>query len=194
MPFVDHEMPADLDLQPIATKKRVNGKLFGPDNPPPGGVKGRSPKITRELKEGIIDGAADHGYDGEGLGGLAGYLRYCAERCPKAYLQLLGRLLPLQVNGSGSAGHHISTVNIVAIPSGEFLTSEAIEKARSHSFDPQSLIERTSQLEPAPAPVEPEFVPRSPIEARMLEELSALSREELLQRAKQAGLVDADEI
>ena len=58
---------------------------------------------------------------------MDGYLAMCAARYPKHYLTLLGKLVPLQVNGE--VGRHVSTVNVISIPHGKFLTREEIENA-----------------------------------------------------------------
>jgi hypothetical protein len=128
MTFYDRELPADLELKPIA--KRVYGKPFGPDNPPPG-RKGAVAKITRDLKEGIIDAAVIVGSDGKGTGGLTGFLVDLAMHHKKAYASLLVKLLPMQVHGEGIARATISAVNILSIPTGTYLTKEAIARMES---------------------------------------------------------------
>src|SRR4051794_38955470 len=92
MPFTDRPLPDDFEVSSIAPRK-PGKRLFGPDNP---GIKpkGAVAKITRDLKAGILSGAAMHGADGEGLGGLEGYLQMCASKYPKHYMHLLGKLLP----------------------------------------------------------------------------------------------------
>jgi hypothetical protein len=87
---------------------------------------GRPNKITRDLREGIIDAAVAHGFDGKGRDGLVGYLRFLAARYPKPFASLLGRLLPLQV--SGNIGSFIGAVQIVSAPAGSFLSAEDITK------------------------------------------------------------------
>lgn len=83
-------------------------------------------KITRDLKSGIVQAAENHGSDGKGKGGLVGYLEFVAAKHPKAFVSLLGRLMPLQV--SGNAGTFIGKVQIVAIPQGQYLSAEAIRE------------------------------------------------------------------
>ena len=71
---------------------------------------GKQNKLTRDLKEGIIDAAVASGYDGKGKDGLAGYLKMLADKYPKQYTSLLGRMLPLQI--SGNLNTFIGAVNI----------------------------------------------------------------------------------
>ena len=68
--------------------------------PGPGRPKGLQNKITRELKEAILQAAEQTGKDGQGAEGLVGYLRRVAEEDVKAFSGLLGKVLPLQVAGS----------------------------------------------------------------------------------------------
>jgi hypothetical protein len=84
-------------------------------------------KITRDLKNGLLDAAIAHGSDGEGAGGLQGYLLMCATRYPRSYMQLLGKLLPFNVAASVNSAT-INTVRIVSIPSGHFLSADQIAR------------------------------------------------------------------
>lgn len=82
-------------------------------------------KITRDLKDGIIEGAVRHGSDGKGKGGLNGYLQMCAHKHPKQYMQLLGKLLPYQITADKNIGS-IGSINIVAAPSNFFLSMDQV--------------------------------------------------------------------
>ncbi|MBR0847108.1 hypothetical protein JQ543_05050 [Bradyrhizobium diazoefficiens] len=84
-------------------------------------------KITRDLKEGIIDAAIAVGEDGKGKGGLLGYLKMLARKHPKYYTQLLARVLPLQVSGGVDVGF-IGQVNIVPVPGERYLTPEDVAR------------------------------------------------------------------
>jgi hypothetical protein len=92
---------------PAATRRRTPNrthaknattfsKAFQPKNR--GGRKPGVPNfITREVKEAIIDACNRHGVDGQGTGGLQGYMfKLCAEQ-PGAMAGLLGRIMPTQV-------------------------------------------------------------------------------------------------
>lgn len=69
-----------------------------------GRKKGEVNKTTRVLKEAILLAAQETGQDGKGKGGLTGYCRFLAAKEPKAFATLLGRVLPLQVEGTGADG------------------------------------------------------------------------------------------
>ena len=187
MPFgiPDIPVPADFEIEPIATpKKKGKGNL-----PHFGRLPGHINKLSRDLKQGILNGAIAHGSDGAGEGGLDGYLAMCAARYPKHYLTLLGKLVPLQVNGE--VGRHVSTVNVISIPHGKFLTREEIENAGvtplsriEHMPDdeaPVAALEHLPEPAPAPAPAEPE--PRSPEEEQQLIDQLTIEIRELAQRA-----------
>ena len=66
----------------------------------PGRPKGQPNKTTTALKEAILAAAAEHGEDDNGQDGLKGYLRKVAREDVKAFTGLLGRVLPLDVNGN----------------------------------------------------------------------------------------------
>jgi hypothetical protein len=115
---------------------------------------GSQNKITRDLKNGIVYGAAKHGSDGKGKGGLWGYLAMAAREYPKEYLKLLARLLPYTISADtkalGSCG--IGNVTIVAAPSDLFLSAESIRALNGQEpliEQPEVLIE---QPEPEPEP------------------------------------------
>jgi hypothetical protein len=100
--------------------------------------RGSQNKIARDVKNGIIDGAVAHGEDGKGKGGLVGYMRFCARRYPKQYMQLLGRLLPYNISADVASGA-IATINIISVPEGHYVSV------------PQEVLERQPKvLEPPP--------------------------------------------
>lgn len=71
-------------------------KITG-ENPGPGRPKGSPNKTTALLKDAIIKAAEAQG-DG-GKDGLVGYCTFLARDEPKAFAQLLGKVLPMQVTG-----------------------------------------------------------------------------------------------
>jgi hypothetical protein len=89
-----------------------------------GREKGVHNKITRDIKEGIIDGAVAHGQDGKGKGGLRGYLTMCATKYPKQYMYLLGKLLPFVVRNTVDASLRVQSVNVVPVQSDRYVTAE----------------------------------------------------------------------
>lgn len=116
MPFDRIELPADFN------PPRINPKRPDPPRKQPGAVA----RITRDLKRGIVDAAAAYGSDGHGAGGLTGYLFHLADKHPKAFAGLLGKLLPLQVHGQINS--IVGQVNIVSVPADTFLTQEDVRR------------------------------------------------------------------
>ena len=68
--------------------------------PGPGRPKGVPNKSTALLKDAILKAAEQAG----GEGGIVGYLALQAHESPAAFLGLLGKVLPMQVVGSGDDG------------------------------------------------------------------------------------------
>lgn len=68
-----------------------------PPNAGKGREKGVPNKSTKLLKDSILLAAEKAG----GKDGLVGYLAKQAAKNPKAFLALLGRVLPLQISGDG---------------------------------------------------------------------------------------------
>jgi len=71
----------------------------GLDRSKTGRAKGTPNKTTALLKEAIIKAAEATGEDGKGNGSLTGYCKFLATNEPKAFAQLLGKVLPMQVTG-----------------------------------------------------------------------------------------------
>ncbi len=70
------------------------------NRPKTGGRQAGTPnKTTKALKEAILLAAEEVGEDGDGAGGLTGYLRRVARDDIKAFAGLLGKVLPLQIAG-----------------------------------------------------------------------------------------------
>jgi hypothetical protein len=114
MPFCDRPLPESFQPTPVGNLKRRGVK-------PVGAVA----KITRDLKHGIIDAAVAYGSDGQGKGGLTGYLFFLAGKHPKAFASL-GKMLPLQVNGSIQSV--VGQINVVSVPVDHYLSPEDVRK------------------------------------------------------------------
>ena len=92
-------------------------------------------KIARDLKNGIIEAAENLGSDGEGTGGLVGYLEFLGKKHPKAFAGLLAKVLPMQVTATVS-NSMVGTVKIVTIPSGNYLSSkDMVQLQEPHTID-----------------------------------------------------------
>lgn len=80
---------------------------FGKGNP--GKPKGATNKVTREVKQMILEAL-------DGAGGVE-YLTDRARdpRTASAFLTLVGKVLPLQVSGAGPNGEHVFTKIIVEV-------------------------------------------------------------------------------
>lgn len=79
----------------MAALKNTHG--FAKGNP--GKPKGAVTKVTKELKEMILEALTE-------AGGVE-YLKAKAQSNPAAFIALIGKILPLQVNGSGENGEII---------------------------------------------------------------------------------------
>jgi hypothetical protein len=71
------------------------------------------------LKEAILGAAEATGRDGQGKDGLMGYCGYLAKSEPKAFAQLLGKVLPMQVTGEDGGPIKITQVQLVALADGD---------------------------------------------------------------------------
>ena len=152
-----------------------------------GRMKGSVNRITKDLKLGLLDAAESLGEDGNGKNGLTGYLRFVGANHPKAFCHMLGKVLPLQINGTGLASDAPPVaINIICVPSGHFLSEEDIAHTRGEPVQPPQ-IEHAPQIEPQP---EPEPEPEHPRITALKVELNNLSYDELLARARECGLVD----
>ncbi len=91
-------------------QKRKSPSVVGSGVPGPGRAKGIPNKTTTLLKEAIIKAAETSGEDKSGKGGLIGYCTFLAKEEPKAFAQLLGKVLPMQIAGEDGGGLVIHVV------------------------------------------------------------------------------------
>lgn len=84
--------------------KQVNDTARKPPNAGKGRPKGSPNKTTALLKDAIIQAAELTGEDQNGKGGLVGYCQFLARDEPKAFATLMGRVLPMQIEGTGENG------------------------------------------------------------------------------------------
>lgn len=64
-----------------------------------GRQKGTPNKTTALLKDAIMKAAEAAGEDMNGKNGVVGYCTFLATKEPKAFAQLLGKVLPMQLTG-----------------------------------------------------------------------------------------------
>jgi hypothetical protein len=120
---------------------------------PPPKQKGMKNRIPADLKSSILAAAARFGENGQGKNGLNGYLFACARDHQVAYMNMLGRMIPVEMAGSVKLG--ISTINIVSIPSDHFLTADQAEALgpKNSSSSPKLVIDHKADEKP-PSPEE----------------------------------------
>ena len=89
--------------QVVAPKEKKPGKqLIEPGKPKRGGRKeGVTNKFPRVLKECLLVAAELEGSNEKGKDGLTGFLRMMAREDLRSFAQLLGRIIPLQINTKG---------------------------------------------------------------------------------------------
>lgn len=80
-----------------------------------GRSKGTPNKTTALLKEAILGAATTAGSDGKGKGGLMGYCTFLAREEPKAFAQLLGKVLPMQITGEDGGPIRVTQVQLVPL-------------------------------------------------------------------------------
>ena len=78
-----------------AEKPKLRRNASNPGNMGKGRVKGVPNKTTALLKDAILQAAEKAG----GKGGLVGYLTSQASKNPAAFMTLLGKVLPMQIQG-----------------------------------------------------------------------------------------------
>tara|TARA_R110000737_G_scaffold319063_1_gene330156 strand:+ start:153 stop:479 length:327 start_codon:yes stop_codon:yes gene_type:complete len=73
-----------------------------------GRKKGVPNKNTTLLKDAILMAAEKAGND-MGDNGMVSYLEFQATENPNGFMTLMGKVLPMQINGSGDSGEHVIT-------------------------------------------------------------------------------------
>lgn len=86
----------------MASEPKLGGSAPNKGNAGKGRAKGSQNKATAAIKDMIITALAD--------AGGAAYLQRQAEENPGPFMALVGKVLPLQLNGAGENGEHIISV------------------------------------------------------------------------------------
>ncbi len=73
-----------------------------------GRKKGVPNKNTTLLKDAILL-AAEKAGNSMGNAGMVSYLEFQATENPNGFMTLMGKVLPMQINGSGDGGEHVIT-------------------------------------------------------------------------------------
>lgn len=90
----------------MSTKEEQTNKIGqNTGNRGKGRPKGAVNKNSKLLKDAILE-AAEKAGNKFGKEGLVSYLEHQAKENPSAYMSLMGKVLPLQVTGSGDSGEH----------------------------------------------------------------------------------------
>lgn len=123
-------MPTPASFELPRLREKPHDRRLDNLRPGLGRVRGVQNKICRDLKVGLLDAAIAHGADGQGAGGLQGYLFMLAAEHKKTFAHLLAKLLPLQLTSDGAIGGVSVSLNVTSVPSGSYLTEESIERLR----------------------------------------------------------------
>ena len=86
------------DIEKVTGKNAKRPDQIGGGKPGPGRKPGIPNKANGLLRDAIIQAAEEAG----GKEGIVGYLTQQAKKHPAAFLALIGRVLPLQVQGRGA--------------------------------------------------------------------------------------------
>jgi hypothetical protein len=97
------------------SKQKADAAKRTPPNAGKGRPKGSANKTTTALKDAILEAAKVVGEDGNGKGGLQGYLQLVAKSDVKAFSGLLGKVLPMTVQGAGPNGEHVFNRIVVEV-------------------------------------------------------------------------------
>jgi hypothetical protein len=180
MPYVDRPLPEGLELPKLREKGQVNEKSLANLTWRDGRIPGSINRISKDLKNGVLNGAIAYGCDGQGTGGLDGYLYMCAGKYPKAYLHLLGKLMPMQVQGDGIVRPGVS-ISVISVDSGNYLSAADCERMSA----PGQMIEQAAVEQAKPEhQIAPEEALPTPSLTALETKLLALGHDQLLELAR----------
>lgn len=81
------------------------------------GTKPGRTRMTTTIKDAILAAGGQVGFDGTGIGGLVGYLKYIAMMYPEEFVVLLRAVLPMQMETTNT--HNLNV---------QFRTAEEVQK------------------------------------------------------------------
>lgn len=110
-PLGDSLMSNEKESKKSGKPKRLNPGKRGGVRPGAGRPKGSLDTGTRLIREMVVE-ALDH------AGGVA-YLASVAQSNPSAFLSLVGKVMPVQVEGSGGGLIQISEIRLVPLKNGK---------------------------------------------------------------------------
>jgi hypothetical protein len=139
----DQSLPSRLARGSVPTKSHPSAPgrhLFSEQDQPPkskvGRPKGAQNKLTRELRELILEAGERLGRDGKGEGGMLGYLMYLGFEVPSSYAVLLRAVLPVQVNATITHKPVKTLAEVMAELNARGLPRTLIENLRAHYEHP----------------------------------------------------------
>jgi hypothetical protein len=92
------------------------------------GYKPKGPhKLTKTIKQAMIEAGEKTGSDGKGKEEIVGVFKAVARADIVAYGQMLSRLVPTEIAAEINNVSGIGQVNMVSAPSGTFLTQKQLE-------------------------------------------------------------------
>lgn len=98
----------------------MGNKIGDEKGPKPGRPKGSPNKTTALVKEAILKAAENVGNPATGKDGLIGYCEFLARDEPKAFAQLIGKVLPVQLAGDADNPiEHAHTIRLVGVRAGD---------------------------------------------------------------------------
>jgi len=118
------------DRHPPDPHRRKNGTLLPGNKSGIRRQKGTLNHTTYDIRRETYAGFVSHGFDGKGLDGYPGFIRYIAKTDPAAAAVLAGKMIPRDVHVDLDAKHRIETINIFSVPEGHvFVESDDYSKA-----------------------------------------------------------------
>ena len=123
------QLPGSFELPALRPKKPGTFGSASSERPSRGSPSGIPNRTTRELRAAIIDAAALHGSDGNGSGGVTGFLFHLAANHPRSFSALIAKMLPMELSGRVDAT--IAAVRVMSVPAARYLTQDQIAQLQA---------------------------------------------------------------